>query len=162
METKNDFSQFKIVVLQIFNNWFALKAAYDHGFGSVNSLQEIRDEIESVCDFFEKSNNIELDVIKAELEAFMDEEFNTILEDGSASDIANVLMKFWNLLNLQDKSQFEAEFQKLPNAQNNWITLNVNTLLIEHSTHAIDSERNQMDVDDNDDGWKVVSYRKRR
>ena len=93
----------------------------------------------------------------AELEEYMDEEFSTILEDNSNSQIADELIKFHKYLIADDEDSIRKDLEILQK-QNTCKKVTNSS-----KTEIIDSDKskdvnNTMDVDN--DGWTLVNKKR--
>jgi hypothetical protein len=140
------------IIQRIFSNWTALKMAVEHGMGT-------KEQANDFCIYVDKimSMNEQLDVsdIAAELDDYMDLEFNTKLEDNSETQVAAEIHRFHSYLKLNDVQKLEEEIGKLTQIQP-WIMPNTN-----HVAHNISKkEDNEMEVDP--DGWTVITRKKNK
>ncbi|XP_019877973.1 pre-rRNA-processing protein TSR2 homolog [Aethina tumida] len=113
--------QFTKIVEHVFNNWTGLKLAVEHSMGGPNSKQTATDCLNYMVQYCLYEPNVQVEDIQEALEDIMDEEFDTVCEDGSPREIAHVLFKFLELLKQGNTEQFEAEFQSLPSSNQAWI-----------------------------------------
>lgn len=103
--------------------------------------------------------------IAAELEDYMDEQLNTILEDNSTVQVAEELLRFYQYCIEGNEAIAKMEFEKLPPLQS-WFTCERPI----QSTRSLpvkqdNSSDEDMDVDKNEqetDGWTVVTNRRNR
>ncbi|XP_025836144.1 uncharacterized protein LOC112906377 [Agrilus planipennis] len=105
---------FTKVVENIFTNWTALTLAIDNGMAGPNYMQTISESIDYMAKYCLCEENVQINDIAEALEDILDEEFNTICEDGSPKEIATVLFKFVSLLKEGNLAQFEVEYNNLP------------------------------------------------
>ncbi|XP_014215470.1 uncharacterized protein LOC111643090 [Copidosoma floridanum] len=132
------------IVERIFSNWTALRMAVEHGMGSqaeaynfcgyIAELLEINDQQMHYTD------------LSIELENYLDEKFNTTLEDDSEKQVAQDLVKFHLLMIKKDVASLQAEFSRLPSLQP-WIQDPTVLKKVESDSESDDEE---MDTDDND------------
>ncbi|KAJ8677104.1 hypothetical protein QAD02_012891 [Eretmocerus hayati] len=105
------------VVERIFSNWTALKMAIDHGMGTSQQAREFCGYVVELISMNEKLNHSD---VAAELADYMDEHFDTQLEDESEKYVAEEILRFRSLLDLNDSNQFESDINRLPATQS-WI-----------------------------------------
>ncbi|CAH2005870.1 unnamed protein product [Acanthoscelides obtectus] len=174
---------FTKIVQHIFNNWTALRLAVEHSMGGCDSKQTALDFMNYMVQFCLYERNVDVGKIQEALEDILDEEFETICEDGSTQEVAVVLHKFLKLLrdgNLQD---CETEYQKLPTINAEWLKSNIEQVkktMLETSSSSEDEEEqntstarpttnqrppslptvNETPMDE--DGWTEVRNKKKR
>ncbi|XP_034935426.1 uncharacterized protein [Chelonus insularis] len=115
MENTRDF--FLQITQRIFSNWTALRMAVEHGMGSKDKAIEFCPYITEVIYMNE---NLSSDEVAGELEEYMDTEFNTELQDNSAIEVAQQLLRFYQYCLNSDEKTAMAEMEKLP-ALKSWI-----------------------------------------
>ncbi|KAL1517555.1 hypothetical protein ABEB36_001305 [Hypothenemus hampei] len=156
--------QFTNLVSQIFNNWTALRLAVDHSMGGANSKQAALDFMNYMVQYCLYEQNIEIEGIQDALEDILDEEFETICEDDSPKQIAQILYNFVNLLKQGKTEEFELEFQKLPVINSNWLsqtqTQNVSNNMVSEDSSSDSDENNETPMEQ--DGWTEVKSRRKR
>ncbi|CAG9770595.1 unnamed protein product [Ceutorhynchus assimilis] len=149
------------IVSQIFSNWTALRLAVEHSMGGPNSKQAAIDFMNYMVQYCLHEPHVDVDKIQEALEDILDEEFETICEDESPRQIAQLLYKFLCLL-LEDKTaECEIEFQKLPSGDSNW--LNQQSQVVYNRTQIDSSDDSDSDsaTPMEDDGWTEVKNRKK-
>lgn len=113
------------------------------------------------CVFFVEG--LTSDQIAAELEDYMDEQFNTILEDNSTIQVAEELLRFYRYCMEGNESIAKTELEKLPPLQP-WLTCERPIQSTRPLPSKEDSSSDEdMDVDKNaqeNDGWTVVTSRR--
>ncbi|XP_033219273.1 pre-rRNA-processing protein TSR2 homolog isoform X2 [Belonocnema kinseyi] len=154
MTNSKDF--FLSVTERIFSNWTALKIAVEHGMGS-------KEKAQAFCPYV-----TELIYMNAELEDYMDLEFDTELEDASSTQVAEELLRFYRYCAAGDETTALAELEKLPPLQP-WIATQVYTMSVpsqsctqENDSSSEDGEasNNQMEVVDQD--WTTVRTKRKK
>ncbi|XP_030757720.1 pre-rRNA-processing protein TSR2 homolog [Sitophilus oryzae] len=153
---------FTKIVSQIFNNWTALRLAVEHSDKS-NSKQAATEFLNYMVQFCLYENNVDLESIQDALEDILDEEFETICEDESPKQVANVLFKFLILLKEGKTAECEIEFQKLPTANTQWLNQQSRVQEIRNGDSSSDSDDDiSPETPMEDDGWIEVKGRKKR
>ncbi|KAJ1674393.1 rRNA accumulation- protein [Spiromyces aspiralis] len=81
----------------VFAKWTALLLAVENGWGGPDS-QEKRDwMVDMVVDLFDqKGKNVEPEDIEDRLIQIMSDEFNTVLDDGSAETVSQIIYKLYH------------------------------------------------------------------
>ncbi|XP_045479251.1 uncharacterized protein LOC123684147 [Harmonia axyridis] len=155
---------FTKIIERIFSNWTALQLAVQHSHGGPNSLQ-IANEIKTYMVEYCLQNKVEAEDIRDALEEIMDEEFDTICDDNSTKEISIIIHRFLQLLKQNDLQTCEIEFNKLPEAQEQWLGM------CQSQPAAVPAEESDSSSDDNntedtpmeeDSEWTVVKSRKKR
>lgn len=103
------------------------------------------------------------DQIAAEIEDYMDEQLNTILEDNSTVQVAEELLRFYRYCIEGNESTAKVELEKLPPLQS-WFTCERPTRSTRSLPVEQDSSSNEdMDVDKSEqDEWTVVTNKRNR
>ncbi|XP_011499807.1 PREDICTED: uncharacterized protein LOC105363741 [Ceratosolen solmsi marchali] len=140
------------IIKRIFSNWTALKMAVEHGMGTKEQAYDFCIYVDKLLSMNEQLHTTD---IAAELEDYMDLEFNTKLEDNSETQVAEEIQRFNNYLKLNDQQTWEEETAKLSPIQS-WILPHSN--VVAHST--LKTENNEMEVDA--DGWSVIRRKKNK
>ncbi|CAL1688248.1 unnamed protein product [Lasius platythorax] len=153
-------SFFLTVTQRIFSNWTALKLAVEHGMGSVEKAVEF---CPYTTEVLYMNEGLTSDQIAAELEDYMDEQLNTILEDDSTVQVAEELLRFYRYCMEGNESTAKTELEKLPPLQP-WLTCERPVRSTRPLPLKEDSSSDEdMDVDKNEqenDGWTVVTNRR--
>ncbi|XP_054005731.1 uncharacterized protein LOC128890853 [Hylaeus anthracinus] len=160
MSTTKEF--FLSVTQRIFSNWTALKMAVEHGMGLKERAVDLCPYMTEVMYMNESLNSNE---VANELEDYLDEHFNTELEDDSAVQVAEELLRFYRYCCENNESIAVAEFEKLPPLQS-WLTANEpqrriqNLSIVENDTSSGEEETSQ-DTEVVSQWTEVKSRRKR-
>ncbi|CAK9805883.1 hypothetical protein ANTQUA_LOCUS4600 [Anthophora quadrimaculata] len=160
MSDAKDF--FLSVTQRIFSNWTALRMAVEHGMGAKERAVDFCPYITEVMYMNEGLNSSE---IASELEDYMDEHFNTELEDNSAIQVAEELLKFYRYSIENNASVLAAELEKVPPLQS-WLVTSEpvrkvqNTSVMENDSSEDEEETpSEMEVIDE---WTEVRSRRKR
>ncbi|CAL7946434.1 unnamed protein product [Xylocopa violacea] len=105
---------FLSVTQRIFSNWTALKMAVEHGMGTKERAIDFCPYMTEVMYMNEGLNASE---IASELEDYMDEYFNTELQDNSAIQVAEELLRFHRYCMENNENLAVTELAKLPPLQ---------------------------------------------
>lgn len=89
--------------------------------------------------------------IALELEDYMDNEFNTVLDDNSQNDVAELILKFHEYFKVGDKDSIDRDLKLIEGYQTPKQKKESNPSLEESSS-------SKMEIDP--DGWQVVSRKK--
>ncbi|XP_015121275.1 uncharacterized protein LOC107044042 [Diachasma alloeum] len=154
------------VTQRIFSNWSALEMAVAYGMGPKDSAIDFCPWITETLFMNENPSNKE---VAEALEDYMESEFQTELEDGSAIQVAEQLLKFHRYCVEGNEAVAVTEMDKLPSPKT-WILTreeirqqgNNRPVPVNKQTHS-DSEDNeeQMEVPANDDWVEVRTKRKK-
>ncbi|CAH1372820.1 pre-rRNA-processing protein TSR2 homolog [Tenebrio molitor] len=156
-------NSFKRVIEHIFDNWTGLKLAVDYGSAGSNSKEVATGFMNYMIEYCLNESNVDVDSIQEALDDVMDQEFDTICEDGSTKEIAILLYKFLELIKQGNTVAFDEEYQKLSvsgactNKNEIAVKENLNNDICEHS--EIEENCTPMDQDSE---WIEVKSRKRR
>ncbi|KAL7750362.1 rRNA accumulation- protein [Sorochytrium milnesiophthora] len=92
----------------IFNNWWVLKTAVEYGWGGHDSEAKAEWFISSMVDYF-GANGKKVDIFEIEdvVSQVMNQEFQTVFEDDSASDVAKELYELFQTCIRGDYTKLE-------------------------------------------------------
>lgn len=139
------------IVERIFSNWTALRMAVEHGNGTIDAAHGFCEYIAETLKLNEKLHYTD---ISGELEDYMDEIFNTKLEDDSEKQVAQDVVRFHNYIIANDVAALTTELQRLPPIQP-WIIPNQNfkfTRPPKNDDSGDSSDGAEDDLGDNDNG----------
>ncbi|XP_043257030.1 uncharacterized protein LOC122399970 [Colletes gigas] len=153
---------FLSVTQRIFSNWTALKMAVEHGMGSKERAVDFCPYMVEVMYMNENLNSNE---IANELEDYMDEHFNTELQDNSATQVAEEMLRFYSYCIENNESIAVAEFEKLPPLQS-WLITSEPLARIQHSSviesDSSDGEEETSQATEVANEWTEVKSRRKR
>ncbi|KAG6799134.1 hypothetical protein HZU73_05529 [Apis mellifera caucasica] len=153
---------FLSITQRIFSNWTALKMAVEHGMG-------IKERAIDFCPYMTEvmymNEGLNTNEIANELEDYMDEHFNTELQDNSAMQVAEELLRFYHYCIENNENLAVTELEKLPPLQS-WIITNEPIKKIQNScTIENDSSENEEETSvcmKVADEWTEVKARRKR
>ncbi len=161
------------IIRSVFSRWTALQLAVAHSMGGSESEAKYEAFIAAFGEYLTRnirpSLGIESDGIQEYLDEVLDEEFNTVLDDGSSSELAQLFVRYIHLI-LQGKL-YEVE-QELQVQQSTIVPVqmsirNENDDDSSSSSSGESSEEDEkedkpkkqsMDIDE--DGWTTVHRRR--
>ncbi|XP_015187095.1 PREDICTED: uncharacterized protein LOC107072035 [Polistes dominula] len=160
------------LTVRVFSNWTALRLAVENDMGSKDEAYEF---CRHVADFLCESKNLFTSEIQDLLEDYMEDAFNTELQDFSGKQVADELYRFYSKYNMGNVSEVESELEKLPPVQP-WILpnkLRLRTLMkpsvaeqpnvAEMDSDSSESDENEESMEiEKDSEWTVVSLGRRR
>ncbi|KAL7884625.1 hypothetical protein AOLI_G00073950 [Acnodon oligacanthus] len=79
---------FKEGVSAVLSSWPVLQIAVDNGFGGVYSQQKAEWMVDAVQQYFHDNNDLEEDEVEEFLSDLMNNEFDTVVDDGSLPQVA--------------------------------------------------------------------------
>jgi len=150
---------FLTVTQRIFSNWTALRLAVEHDMGPIESAKKLCSDVTDIICGNERLTN---DEIADYLDIYMDDEFNTELEDNSSMQVAAELLRFYRYCLEGDEPTAKTEFEKLPPLQS-WLNLEQPVRHTRPVRRESSSSDEDMDVDKNkqeNDEWTVVTNRR--
>ncbi|XP_018303819.1 uncharacterized protein [Mycetomoellerius zeteki] len=154
---------FLTVAQRIFSNWTALKLAVEHDMGSVECAREF-------CSYMTEVLYINEGLISSEiasvLDDYMDDQFNTEVQDDSIMQVAEELLRFRRYCMEGNESIAKTEFEKLPPLQS-WLYTEQPSQPISSQPvkHQPSSSNENMDIDRNEqenDEWTVITNRRKK
>ena len=155
------------IIRTVFSRWTALQLAVSHRMGGEGSEAKYEAFIQAFGEFLMRnlrpaSTSNEMD-IQEYLDEILDEEFNTVLDDGSSYELAQLFLRYIHLI-LQGKSneiQEELQLQQsnLPPVQMSVRNDDDSSSSSESEEEIVDKVKPQsMEIDE--DGWTTVHRRK--
>ncbi|KAI9580267.1 pre-rRNA-processing protein TSR2 homolog [Glossina fuscipes] len=143
---------FRLIVEKIFNNWQNLRLAVEHGMGGRNGQQVAIEIVDYIYKYCMGNENISEGELQQVLEELMDEEFNTICEDGSIIEICRHLLRYKQMSLRGQYDEIESELTKLP-LDKEWLNPNVKITYApaDVDSSSEDEATNTGDDDDTDD-----------
>ncbi|XP_076245749.1 uncharacterized protein LOC143186156 isoform X1 [Calliopsis andreniformis] len=151
---------FLSVTQRIFSNWTALRMAVEYGMGSKESAIDFCPYMTEVMYMNDNLNSSE---IATELEDYMDEHFNTELQDDSAVQVAEELLRFYRYCIGNNENLAMAEFEKLPPLQSWFSTTEpvrrTHNPVVENDSSEEEETSKNVEVADE---WTEVRSRRKR
>lgn len=153
---------FLSVTQRIFSNWTALRMAVEHGMG-------LKERAVDFCPYMTEvmymNENINSSEIATELEDYMEEYFNTELQDNSAIQVAEELLRFYHYCIESNENLAMAEFAKLPPLQS-WLVIN-EPMIKTHSSPMVEDDNSESEAEASgdakvEDEWTEVRTRRKR
>ncbi|XP_015594747.1 uncharacterized protein LOC107267473 isoform X2 [Cephus cinctus] len=139
--------------------------AVEHGMGSKERAEDFCPYITEVMFI---NDGLTANEIAAEIEDYMDTEFNTELQDESSIQVAEELLRFYNYCKEGDESTAMTEFEKLPPLQI-WITARQTIKQVGNQSMAENngdssgsSTEEDEDMEVSEPGWTEVKTRRKR
>ncbi|XP_055343367.1 pre-rRNA-processing protein TSR2 homolog [Paramacrobiotus metropolitanus] len=106
---------FQQAVHRLYGGWTALRLAVEHYEGRGNAEEKANWlENDTVAFFASARTDVGVDDVEGCLENFFNDEFNTLVEDGSIEEIARKLLMFYHLVRNGDETAFRNELNRLP------------------------------------------------
>ncbi|XP_045164456.1 pre-rRNA-processing protein TSR2 homolog [Mercenaria mercenaria] len=106
--------QFRASVERVLNSWTVLKLAVSHGFGGADSEAKAEWLVFAVDQWFAENANIDPYEVEDFLEDVLNTEFDTIVDDGSLPQIAQMICGFYKLCQDGNEAQLQERLGKLP------------------------------------------------
>nr|XP_034172213.1 uncharacterized protein LOC117600642 [Osmia lignaria] len=159
----SDTKEFFLSVTQrIFSNWTALRMAVEHGMGSKERAVDFCPYMTEVMYMNENLSSTE---VATELEDYMEEYFSTELQDDSAIQIAEELLRFHRYCIENNENVATIEFGKLPPLQS-WLVTNEPVKKI-HSSYIMENDSSESETEASgdvkvEDEWVEVRTRRKR
>jgi hypothetical protein len=163
------------IIRSVFSRWTALQLAVAHSMGGSNSEAKYEAFIVAFGDYLARNIRPSSAVsiadhdIQEYLDEVLDEEFSTVLDDGSSSELAQLFVRYIQLI-LQGKLndiQQELQVQQsnassiqmcVRNEDDDSSSSESEDDTIEEEGEGGESKQQSMDVDE--DGWTTVHRRK--
>lgn len=95
--TEPAFGLFRNVVKHVLANWTALQLAVQHGMGGMDGNRKAAWLEEAVANYFLQNANLERDEVEDMLEDVLSHEFDTVADDGSVKQIAEMFCRTFRM-----------------------------------------------------------------
>jgi len=163
------------IIRSVFSRWTALQLAVSHSMGGLESEAKYEAFIEAFAQYLKRNAQSSISSMEGDIQEYLDEildeEFNTVLDDGSSTELAQLFIRYIQLIQqgkLADVQQ-ELQFQHSITPAIQMSVRNKNEdesssssgdddddeMREEQSTN--ESKSQAMDVDE--DGWTTVHRR---
>ncbi|XP_017875949.1 uncharacterized protein LOC108622531 [Ceratina calcarata] len=160
---------FLSVTQRVFSNWTALKMAVEYGMGTKDRAVDF---CPYMTDVIFMNDDLKSKDIADVLEDYMDDQFNTELEDGSAIQVAEELYRFYRYCVRKEESVALEEFSKLSPLQP-WLLTNEpvksaqKSQALKNDSSDTEEEEEEEEAEapvamEVDDGWTEVKSRRKR
>lgn len=136
------------IVRSVFSRWTALQLAVNHSMGGPDSEGKYEAFINALAQYLVRHVRPPLSVSSIEqeiqeyLEEVLDEEFNTVLDDGSSAELAQMFVRYVQLI----------QQGKLTDVQNELQLLQAATPAVQTSVRTKTEDGSSSSSDDDDDG----------
>ncbi|XP_022302310.2 pre-rRNA-processing protein TSR2 homolog [Crassostrea virginica] len=107
---------FPAAVATVFDSWTVLQLAVTQGFGGAESREKAEWMITAVDQWFRENKDIEDFELEDFLADIMNTEFDTIVEDGSLSQISSLICRLFQLCKEGKEAEVREQVQRLPKA----------------------------------------------
>ncbi|XP_061195396.1 pre-rRNA-processing protein TSR2 homolog [Saccostrea echinata] len=114
--TSGENTLFPAAVATIFDSWTVLQLAVNQGFGGAESREKAEWMITAVDQWFRENKDIEVYELDDFLADVMNTEFDTIVEDGSLSQISTLICRVYKLCCEGKEDEVREQVQCLPKA----------------------------------------------
>lgn len=149
---------FSSLIYRVFSNWTALKLAVENDMGTTGEANQF---CQYVANILTETENLCKSEIECILEDYMEDVFNTELQDFSSQQVAEELYTFYFNYKMGNVTQAESELIKLPPVQP-WILpklitqINKKLTTIEISSDSSESDEKEESMETEFSGWTVV------
>eukprot|EP01132_Coremiostelium_polycephalum_P005261 gene5261-6549_t len=134
------FNIFEQATLRVFKQWTALQLALANEWGGKNTADKIEEMRQDVIDLFLVGKPVYRDQIESILDECMSQDLNTVAEDGSYREVAEIIIQCFNLAM---QGQFDQIVQLVGNEEVN---------VLQHCTKSGSQDDDDDDDDDESDG----------
>lgn len=148
---------FHSLTSRVFSNWTALKLAVENDMGTTEEANHFSQQVANILTENEKLCRSEIECI---LEDYMEDVFNTELQDFSGQQVADELYRFYFDYTRGNVTQAKSEFEKLPPLQQwiipNVIKINKKPTAVEISSDSSESDEKEESMETEVSEWTVV------
>ena len=156
------------IIRSVFSRWTALQLAVNHSMGGSESEAKYEAFIDAFGEYLTRNTRLlsEND-IQEYLDEILDEEFNTVLDDGSSYELGQLFVRYIHLI-LQGKlNDIEQEIQ-VQQSITSPIQMSVRNENDDETSSSEESEDERIDeekaktqsMDIDEDGWTTVHRKK--
>jgi pre-rRNA-processing protein TSR2 len=164
------------IIRSVFSRWTALQLAVSHSMGGLESEAKYEAFIEAFAQYLKRNIQPSISSMEGDIQEYLDEildeEFNTVLDDGSSTELAQLFIRYIQLIQQGKLADVQQELQ-LQHSMTPAIQMSVrnknedesssssgddedeNEMREEQSTN--ESKSQAMDVDE--EGWTTVHRR---
>ncbi|XP_070559577.1 pre-rRNA-processing protein TSR2 homolog [Ptychodera flava] len=114
MATAMSESTFYIGVKNVLESWTVLQLAVQHGFGGQHSQEKARWLVGAVEEWFRENSNIEPYELEDFLAVILDNEFDTIADDGSLPQVSQLICNYFKLCQEGRENEVLAKIKQSP------------------------------------------------
>ncbi|UJR25935.1 hypothetical protein I4U23_007283 [Adineta vaga] len=138
------------IIRSVFSRWTALQLAVNHCMGGSNSEAKYEAFIEAFCRHLIRNVRPTLSISSMEqdvqeyLDEVLDEEFNTVLDDGSSTELAQLFVRYIQLIHQGKLADVQHELQVQQ------ATVPAVQMSVRNQTEDGSSSESDDDDDDND------------
>ncbi|KAJ8265087.1 hypothetical protein COCON_G00141860 [Conger conger] len=104
---------FTKAVKAVLETWPVLQIAVDNGFGGIYSQQKADWMVDAVQQYFHENANLQQDEVEDFLADLMNNEFDTVVDDGSLPQVALQVSQFFRQCEQGKLSEVEGQIGKL-------------------------------------------------
>ncbi|XP_013786357.2 pre-rRNA-processing protein TSR2 homolog isoform X2 [Limulus polyphemus] len=159
-------SVFHAAVRTIFTNWTALQLAIQHGMGGPYAREKERWLADAAVQYFH-DNDLQPDEVEEFINDILNNEFDTIADDGSVEEISRKLCQFHRWCQEGHESLV---LENLPKScttrtgtnSSQCVTEQMQNLSLEHTTNDAPTESTPDSETPLEEGWTVVRRSKNR
>lgn len=147
---------FQSLTFRVFSNWTALKLAVENDMGTIGEAYQF---CQYVADILTENEDLCSSEIEYVLEDYMQDVFNTVLEDFSSQQVADELYRFYFNYGNGNVTQAMSEFEKLPPVQQ-WINPSLVKIIkkptVEISNDSSENDEKEESMETEVSEWTVV------
>ncbi|XP_076336538.1 pre-rRNA-processing protein TSR2 homolog isoform X3 [Tachypleus tridentatus] len=158
---------FHAAVRTVFTNWTALQLAIQHGMGGPYAREKERWLADVAVQYFHDNVDLQPDEVEEFIGEILNNEFDTIADDGSVEEISRKLCQFHRWCQEGHESLV---LENLPKSRTLWIGVNnsqcvteqMQNLSLEHTTSDAPVQSIPNSEAPLEEGWTVVRRSKNR
>ncbi|XP_061590784.1 pre-rRNA-processing protein TSR2 homolog [Cololabis saira] len=164
---------FKDGVRAVLAGWPVLQIAVDNGFGGVYGQQKADWMVDVIHQYFHDNADLQQYEVEDFITELMDQEFNTMVEDGSLPEVCVRLLHFFSLWKQGALQQLQDAIGSLTNSRTQRVKVTAppassdeesdsepQPMVCEESSPSSSRPRPPPPPDDEEDGWTVVRKKK--
>uniref|UniRef100_T1IK88 Pre-rRNA-processing protein TSR2 homolog n=1 Tax=Strigamia maritima TaxID=126957 RepID=T1IK88_STRMM len=162
---------FLTAVERVIANWEGLKGAVEQGIGQPHALEKVKWLTEVLDEFFKANDNLYPDEVEDFIADILNNEFDIIVKDGSIVEISQTLCLLFKLYSTKQTAEFESKVSSFPiSSFSVWkcdshyqdLEDDISDNFCHTSQSITQTENNQMEIEEEDDGWRVVRNSRKR
>ncbi|XP_077185680.1 pre-rRNA-processing protein TSR2 homolog [Paroedura picta] len=164
-------------VKAVLGNWPVLQIAVENGFGGAYSQEKAEWMVGAVEQYFQSNADLEPEEVDGFLEEVMNNEFDTMIEDGSLSQVSQQLCLFFSHCQQGNDVAVQEAIERLAQKQQQARTVAAKAVAAEESSSEEEQETEEEAMEcstngaepspappsgpDSEDGWTLVRKKKK-
>ncbi len=164
---------FVLAISETLSQWKSFQLALENGMGGKDSKEKLIWMIEVIKQFFKDNNDLMIEEVMEFIAQIIDNEFDTIIEDGSLQMISSSLCKYYQLCSSGREQEVKQKLDDIKKLNNNCINASNNCVKCDNQM-VVESGMQSLNIEDNEetnglnvnekesDGWTLVQRKHKK